>query len=208
MLVHQHAVVDGEAGSLCQSNAGRHPDADHHEIGIEPSAVVESHGELGHLFDLPADMPIDAVVPMSGGDQLGKLRAEDAAIGCFSGATTDTLWPRSRSEAAASSPMKLPPTTANVAPPAPRPGCPAVLERAQELHMGQLGAGEIWAPWPGASGKQELGIREYSAVVDRHLRAVGSMRAIFVRSISRTRSSEKRSRLLSGRWSSPKWPSR
>jgi hypothetical protein len=49
--------------------------------------------------------------------------------------------------------------------------------------MRQLGAGEIRALWPGAGGKQELGIREYFAVVECHLRAVGSMRAIFMASL-------------------------
>jgi hypothetical protein len=58
-----------------QSNTGR--DANHHEIGIERSAVVESHGALGHLVDLSADVPIDAVVTAGRGDQLGKLRAEN-----------------------------------------------------------------------------------------------------------------------------------
>ena len=56
---------------------GDDPDANHHDIGVEQSAVVESHGALGHLVNLSADVPIDPVVAVGGGDQLGKLRAEN-----------------------------------------------------------------------------------------------------------------------------------
>ena len=42
-----------------------------HEIGIEQSAVVELQGFPRSLVDLSADVPIDAVVAVGGGDQLG-----------------------------------------------------------------------------------------------------------------------------------------
>ena len=48
--------------ALGQSKTGRDPDANHHEIGIEDSAVVELRGALVHLVDLSADVPIHAVV--------------------------------------------------------------------------------------------------------------------------------------------------
>ena len=61
-LVDDHAVVDGEAGGLCEGEPRAHPDTDDDEVGIDLRSVHKANRLLADLDDRGLEVKDNAVL--------------------------------------------------------------------------------------------------------------------------------------------------
>ena len=78
--VDQDAVVGRQPGGLGERDVGRHPDADHDQVGLDRATVRQAYdGPRAVLLDagdLDARAQVDAVLGVQVGEDLGDLGAE------------------------------------------------------------------------------------------------------------------------------------